>query len=438
MSSPLAIAAVTAVLRDLLNNGVIQHDLTAAVGVVRVTARPPDTITAGPNEAPQLNLYLYQVTPNLGWRNVAQPARDAAGSRVANPPLALDLHYLLSAYGGDDFAAEILLGYALHLLHETPVLSRDAIRQALGPPSPVTGAQLPPAFMALVAADLADQVEQIKLTPEALSTEELSRLWPAFGAHHRPSAAYRASVVLIESRRSTRAALPVLKVKSYVMPLVRPQIASVGSAALPPADPRLTAAGTVAITGSNLRGAGSPSAVRVRLGEAFVPAPSLTVTAERITFPLAGIAGLRAGVLGVQVVHEVLMGEPAPGVPHRGVESNAAAFILHPLITAPASVPAAAGTLAVVFSPAVGKVQRVTLYLYEMDAPEDRPARAYSFPAPRDNGIIGPATETAAIDFPFSSVAPGDYLLTAQVDGAESLLSVDGTGKFAGPKVTIT
>ncbi len=434
MSSALAIAATTAVLRDLLNNGVIQHDLAAAVGVVRVTTKPPDMIATGPNEQPQLNLFLYQVTPNQGWRNHALPARDALGARIANPPLALDLHYLLSAYGGDDFVAEILLGYAMQVLHETPGLSREAIRKALELPSPVTGAQLPPAFMTLVAADLADQVEQVKITPEALGAEELSKLWAAFQTHYRLTATYRASVVLIESQKSTRSALPVLKYKSIVLPLVRPQIAAVASTAPLPADPRITAASTVEIAGSSLKG----EVTRVRLGEAFVPPPSLTVTPNRITFPLVGIAGLRAGVLGVQVVQEVLMGEPDPGVPHRGVESNAAALVLHPVVTVPASVAAATGTLNIKFTPAVGKVQRVTLFLYELDAPEDRPARSYSFPAPRDNGITGLATETAAIDFAFSNVETGDYLVTVQVDGAESILSVDGTGKFASPKVKIT
>ena len=35
-----------------------------------------------------------------------------------------------TAYGVDDFQAEILLGYAMHLLHERPVLDRAAIRRA--------------------------------------------------------------------------------------------------------------------------------------------------------------------------------------------------------------------------------------------------------------------------------------------------------------------
>ena len=167
MSNALAIAAVTAVLRDLLQNALIDHDIVAAVGEVKVSLTSPGLIVA-PQEGQipsQLNLFLYQVLPNPGWRNVGQPARNAQGERLSNPPLALDLRYLLTAYGDSDFDAEILLGYSMQILYETPVLPREAIRTALAPQSPVGGSILPPAFQALSAADLADQVEQIKITP---------------------------------------------------------------------------------------------------------------------------------------------------------------------------------------------------------------------------------------------------------------------------------
>jgi len=434
MSNALAIAAVTAVLRDLLNNGVIAHDLAANVGVVKVTSKPPDAINAGPNEAAQLNLFLYQVTPNQGWRNHGLPSRDDAGARLTNPPLALDLHYLLMAYGGDDFVTEILLGYGMQVLHETPVLTRDAIRAALAPQSPVTGSALPPALQALTASDLADQVEMIKIVPETLNVEELSKLWAAFQTHYRTSTAFRASVVLIESARSTRSALPVLKHKVYTLPMERPVINQVVSKAVPPADPRITPASTLQIQGAGLKG----PVTRVRLEEAFVSDGALTVTDTLISFALSAAPTLRAGVRSLQVVHQVLMGEPEPGTPHAGVESNVAAFVLHPIITVPAAVTAASKKISVGFTPPVGKAQRVALFLYEFNAPEDRPARAHSFLAPKDNGITGPASETTSITFAFDGVVPGDYLAYVQVDGAESLLGIDGTGQFATPKVKIT
>ena len=43
----------------------------------------------------------------------------------------------------------------------------------------------------------------MKLTPQALSTEDINRLWTAFQAHYRATASYLASVVLIRRQRPT-------------------------------------------------------------------------------------------------------------------------------------------------------------------------------------------------------------------------------------------
>src|SRR5918997_636677 len=151
MSSPLAIGAVSAVLRNLLDNGLV--DVGSPLGSVAVTAVAPDTIKLDEVDAPP----------------------------------ALNLHHLLTAYGSADFQAEILLGYAMHLLHERPVLDRAAIKRALDP-SPLGPSILPPEFQALAASDLAEQIEAITLTPEPMDTEEVSRLWSAIQSHYRPTA----------------------------------------------------------------------------------------------------------------------------------------------------------------------------------------------------------------------------------------------------------
>lgn len=212
MSTALAIAGVTAVLRDRLNDGLVNHNVTGVLGsTVSVSVLPPDRVVAeGGTESSQLNLFLYQVTPNTGWRNERLPSRDDTGTqRLSNPPLALDLHYLISAYSGGDLHAEILLGYAMQLLHEFPALTREMIRTALNP-SPDVGLDLPPALRALAACGLADQLESLRITPQYLNTEELSKLWTATLSNFRPTMAYQVSVVLIEASRPTRANLPVL------------------------------------------------------------------------------------------------------------------------------------------------------------------------------------------------------------------------------------
>ena len=93
MSSPLAIGAVSAVLRNLLDNGMV--DVGPAVGSVKVTAVAPDTIKLDdPDAGPSLNLFLYRVSPNPGLaqratarlRHQRHPADEpAAGARPALP-----------------------------------------------------------------------------------------------------------------------------------------------------------------------------------------------------------------------------------------------------------------------------------------------------------------------------------------------------------------
>jgi hypothetical protein len=205
MSNALAIATITAVLKHLLNDWLVTHQVSTAVGAVTLSTLPPDRIKTGENESSQLNLFLYHVAPNPAWRNAGLPSRDQGGVRLSNPPLALDLYYLLTAYGKNDLEIDILLGHAVQLLHEKPVLTREAIRKWLTTARGGSGVE-----QALSTSELAEQVEMIKLCPQPMSTEEISKLWAAFQTNYRPSVAYQASVVLIESKYPTRSPLPVL------------------------------------------------------------------------------------------------------------------------------------------------------------------------------------------------------------------------------------
>ena len=196
MSSALAIASMTYVLKSLLDNRLIQSGVTASVGEVTVTALPPDRITTGSDERSQINLFLYRVTPHTTWRGarigIGESPRDAG-----IPTLALDLYYLITAYGERDFQAETLLGYAMQLLMETPVLSREMIRNALATTTEVSGA----AHELLAASGLADQDGEVTLTAKFINSEEAGRLWTALQAKYRPSAAYKVSSVIIEAGR---------------------------------------------------------------------------------------------------------------------------------------------------------------------------------------------------------------------------------------------
>lgn len=198
MSTALAIAAVTATLRERLTNAL------ATLGSNPLLATAPTVSTLAPlraataeNTAPQLNLYLYQVTPNTSSRNASLPARDSEGRLLATtPPLMLDLYYVLSAQGSGELQAEILLGHGLKAFHDTPVLTRELIQQSLTDP-------------ALVASGLAEQVQAVHITPIAQEIDAKSRLWSALHGALRPCAAYQVSVVLIDAGKIIYPAVPV-------------------------------------------------------------------------------------------------------------------------------------------------------------------------------------------------------------------------------------
>ena len=287
MSSPLAIAAVSAVLMDLLNDGMVNNDLSA-VGSFKISASPPDRIAGGAQEPNQLNLFLYQVTPNQGWRNADMPSHGPNGQRISNPSLALDLHYLVTAYGSEDLNAEILLGYAMELMHELRVIPRGAIRRSLSPTNPVKAALIPPDGQGRFAADLADQIEQIKITPHYPNAEELSKLWTAMQSRYRPSVAYQVTVVLIQATRPRKSALPVLTQG----PL---DTGPVATGSLLPPIPTLTAASvidaqrhqrptvrlgeTLSLTGFNLSGTTTTAVFRHSRLDAALERPA-TVTPD--------------------------------------------------------------------------------------------------------------------------------------------------------------
>jgi Pvc16 N-terminal domain len=422
MSSALAIAAVTASLKDLLNDGLMDHDLSS-IGSFAVTAQPPDRVTTGATENNQLNLFLYQVTANPGWRNVDLPSRGRDGTRLTSPPLALDLHYLLTAYGAQDLNAEVLLGYAMQVLHENPVLTRQQLRTALGAPPPVDGTLLPGPFGTLSAIDLADQVEQIKLTPVYLGSEDLSKLWTAMQARYRPSMAYMVSVVLIQTVGGGRSALPVLKRGADDRgPLVRGAPAPVltGVRAAPsPLQPALRLGEDLLVNGSNLPGAAV--AVRFELPRFAVAQdlpPVAAATAAQLGVHLPSIAedaaGMDAWAIGV---YSVSLRISEPNVPTWG--TNSVPMALAPLVTV-SPLTGAPGTvnLTLTCTPRLRSEQQaqVRLLFGAIEALPD----TVSTPG-------NPALPTT-LTFTIPGVPAGDHAVRLRVDGIDSLpITFSGT-----------
>ncbi|WP_138504259.1 DUF4255 domain-containing protein [Nostoc sp. PA-18-2419] len=426
MSNVLSIAAVTAVLKVLLENGLVSDPIAASVGDVIVTALPPDRISVEADERAQLNLFLYQVTQNRNVDWVSQEFRSRhsrlhGNSRSTTPPLALDLHYLLTAYGAKDFQTELLLGYAMHLLHKTSLITADIIENTLINASTTnTSSAFSQAVAGVSVSDLAQAIGQIKLTPEFFNMEETSKLWSALQTHYRPSATYLASMILIESSKSDELE------GFYMMPLSQPNIEQVMALAKTEYEQMIVAGATLIIRGKRLRG----DITRIRLGNAEKLLVPQDVKETQISLLVP--ADLYPSVQSIQVVH-LTIGNP--GQTEHIVESNVATFVLHPTITAFVGQVENSGNnlcsaeITVKFHPQVGKGQRVVLLLSDVSA---QSLVAYSL-------LVEPrAEDTDAITIPIKNVKPGTYIVRVRVDGAESPLHKNQSGEYDSPQVTIS
>ncbi|SPE40615.1 Cell surface receptor IPT/TIG domain protein [Candidatus Sulfopaludibacter sp. SbA3] len=408
MSNYMAIATVTATLQQILQPAVSQAVAGASFGFSRPTSD-------GSPKTPQVNVFLYQVTPNAAYRNRHLPGRRSDGTLVRRPQAALDLHYLFTFHGDDtNLEPQRLLGAVVTALENQSTLTPDDINSATSPTSK---------FPFLQHSGLDQQIERVKFTPTALSIEEFSKLWSAFfQVEYSLSVAYHASVVLMESDVTPQEALPVEASNVYVTPFRWPQIDRVVSQT-GAADP-ITSSSTLQIQGKQLRGVDT---VVLMEGGEIVPT---AISDAQLTVPVP--ANVHAGLKALQVAHRVPMGNPQ--TPHRGFESNVVAFVLHPSIvnvsaaTSPDSTPTTKITnITLQLAPNIGVGQRAIVVL---NLPLANPPQAYaSLP-------VVSAADSNQVIIPIENVPPGSYVVRVQIDGAESLLTMAGE-QFNAPAVTV-
>jgi hypothetical protein len=430
VSNFLAIASVTATLRTTLQS-VIDFEANkpnSAAPAGTVTTIRPDA-PAGQLPDPGVNLFLFRVTENVAFRNVDLPSRDGNGGVVQRPRAALDLHYLLTFYGDDgDWQPQRLMGIVVRALHGRPVLTREDIRATVTQP-----ALLP----ALRGSNLADEVEDVKFTPSAVSLEELSKIWSVFPeTSYALSSVYEASVVFIEGDEPSRVPLPVRERNVYAIPFRHPVVETVVGQGDPTGP--ILATSTLSIGGRGLAG----DVTLVRLGAAEVAPTSARDRELILPLPALPPQDLLAGVQGLQVVHRLMIGTPE--APHEGVESNVAPVVIQPSfalaggspIITPALAPNPDGTLSgtidVTLVPEVGKRQRASLLLNEATPPLGQVPRVYVFEDP-SRDLPAEPDRTPTLSIPVDRVAPGTYLVRVRIDGADTPLEVDATGAYIGP-----
>lgn len=408
MSNAKAIAATTATLLHLLSN---QIPLRIDGASVDVTTLPPDRARKGHTGA-QLNIFLYQTQINAAWRNLDVPTQVRPGES-ANPPLALNLHYMLTAYGDDnqnddEMVSHRVLGGAMSVLHDHPLLGRAEIAAALAD----TG--------------LEAQFERLRITPVALAMDEMSKLWTAMQSNYRLSAGYEVTVVLIDSALPVKAALPVLKrgaddrgpiataARAPALDAVRyprgQQAARLGDDIVLSGSALSVVNASVLFRHPALKDpiARTPSAGD-RPGEIKVHLPSLAEDA-------AGVKNWVAGWYSVAVVVQ-----PA-GRPPLG--SNEIAFALAPQITpSPTTHAAGAFELDVTCAPRIAAGQRVLLLF---DADQYAPA-SVDQPPPTGNAP-SLAKFAQVVGTKNADGTPAPRTVRLRVDGVDSIpVLIDGS-----------
>lgn len=381
MSNSLAFAAVTTALQSLISRSVTAGLPEAVITELslantRITAANLDRVKSIQQASNLINVHLYRVSPNAALRNL--PTGPGAAS-----PLAVDLHYLISAHcsGDDDRAAQILLAQVQRILHESAVLRAEDLRAVLP------------------GNDVAEQFERVRIHPEALTIEEMHRLWSMYQTQARLSVGYTASVVLLDATAPARAPLPVLQRVLAVRPSPSPLLPEL-RAVRPPQGRGFAELGD-ALTLS-VRGDGVPIVALAHARWAgpveLVPTPGDDPGELALTLP-ADPEAWPAGPYSVTVVFR--------DGPHART-TQPVPLALAPKITSPLPLTAVrdspeVATVTLACAPHVLPAQRVALVL------DDREVAAHPRQAPTDTLV-----------FTVSPAPAGSFRARLRVDGVDS------------------
>jgi hypothetical protein len=303
--SYLAIGSVTKAIAELLEKKLNKPPLMGQNVTLKVTVLPPDDERVDRDNG--VNLFLYRVTESPFQKNLDWPG-DKENRGVKRPPLALVLHYMVTANvkpsadaAQDDITAHQILGNAMAILHEFPVLND------------IHDGDFDADLDAQFAAELRRAFDKIKISFAPISMDDVSKIWTGLSKAYRLSVAYEVSVLQIAP--IVPAPLPgppvqqlhvgVETISAPLITAVEPAIATVGA--------------TLTIKGSGFKRSGRVTSVTV--GDTTFTEAELSALTEReirLVLPTAFQRGPKQRVV-------VIIG---------GRESNEASFLVRPWIGA--------------------------------------------------------------------------------------------------------
>jgi hypothetical protein len=144
------------------------------VGGMVVSLNTPQEMTEKPAEG--LSIWLYRVIRDDQRLN--DPPRRVSATELLPPPLPLRLHYLMTPITnrklGDPETEQLILGKVLQAFQGRPVLRGTDLQ-----------------------AEFAGTETELNVRLEALSLEEITRVWEALEGSYQLSVSYEVSVVNI-------------------------------------------------------------------------------------------------------------------------------------------------------------------------------------------------------------------------------------------------
>ncbi|MFI8456931.1 Pvc16 family protein [Kitasatospora sp. NPDC085464] len=410
MSNALAVPTVTACLVTLLQTRIDAANVATRT-TVKAGSLDDDT------NLPLVGVHLYRIDRNASLAADDLPTRPPFGGALRQVPrTVLELHYLLTFRGQSSYQSEQLLALCAAALHATPEVFPDLIDLATAGHPDITG------------NDLARAQERVRIRPESLSIDELTRIW----ALYQPGAfalslAFVAGPVVVESPEVAGTVLPVLRTGLGARVLNGPRLDTaagpdgVGApvrATSPMPDLRLFGSALAPLPGETLK---------VLVDGA--PAPATVLDAGQLTVSLTGV---RPGVHTVQVLRLTAPLDPTVTLTAPALASAPVAFTVLPTLGAVTATPAPGagdyqGTLAADVLPALTGSERRVRLLLDRVHPDATVALALDVtPAPQ-----------SSISVPLTDTPRGDYRVTLEVDGARSLPPLDLHGLFLPQEVTL-
>jgi hypothetical protein len=381
MADFAGIEAVTSTLRQIL--------LQRTQEPPSVTAAPPDVEV--PDVVPPLvNLFLHRVSHNVALQNQTQPT-----GTLGQPPLALNLHYLLTARGSnpnDDRGAHRVLGDAMLTMNEHALIPKDD---------------------PLLDPGMVGEVELLKVTVEPLDVEDLSKIWTATTAPYRLAVGYMVTVVRLEPELPRPLALPVREPpdagpRVYTIALDRPSIVAVrvlrrlpdGTTGLEQPIAYVRIGESLVVYGSGFR----PDP-RVLFDDVDATAGvHATSTDQRLVVEVPDDPALQPGVHRLELVREVVVGEPPDERTLQALRSGVAAFVLVPTVLEADPATGADGTTVTI------RGQRLVA----------EPATTTVFVG-RTAVRPAPGATATELQMTVAGLAPGTYPVRVRVGGAESI-----------------